>query len=118
MNVAQYDLVKVKLDKDKSWFRVKDKTLYTKEIKNHRYCTLAKRYDKENDYNHYYIIMSDERIDKNSELRKEFDNYGRLKIRLSPIVKSSSLFYIKEDTNIKVEQVDVQRDGEVYEIYI
>lgn len=98
---AFYEIPNKSVDKTKSWYSVKDKILYLKGI-NAKYF-LEVMQTKENEQNHL-IILSDSPVHKFSR-RCNFDNYGRLKLKL----KHHNTFIeniIDKDSNIKLDYVE------------
>lgn len=98
---AFYEIPNKSVDKTKSWYSVKDKILYLKGI-NAKYF-LEVMQTKENEQNHL-IILSDSPVHKFSR-RCNFDNYGRLKLKL----KHHNTFIeniIDKDSNINLDYVE------------
>ena len=98
---AFYEIPNKSVDKNKSWYSIKDKILYLKGIKSKYFLEVIQR--KENEQNHL-IILSDEPVHKFSR-RCIFDNYGRLKLKL----KHHNKFIediIDKDSNINLDYVE------------
>lgn len=118
MNLNVYDNVKEKLDKTKSWIDIKRQLLLSREIKYRRYCSLLKRYNKKTNSYLYYIAILD-KPDANKICSKvNIDNYGRVKINIKTIWKELEFTKLKRDTNIDIEYIENDDNGEIYQINI
>lgn len=75
---AFYEIPSKSIDKNKTWYSVKDKILYVKNITAKYFLEVTQTKDNEKNY---LIIFSNESIHKSCK-RCYFDNYGRLKLKL------------------------------------
>lgn len=118
MNLNEYDDVREKVDKSKSWIDVKHKRLFSREISLRKYVTIVKRYKPEIDEYFYFIITLDEIPLNKSYEELTVDNYGRLKLSLSSIWCQSKLCSLTQDKNVTINHIEHETDGDVYQISI
>lgn len=118
MNLNAYDNITEKIDKTKTWIDTKKHLLLSREIKYRKYYVLCKRYEPElKTYNYYIALIDHQQLDKQSFNTKK-DDYGRVKIRLHNLYDDSDLKYLEHDTNVYIELVTSEDDGEVYRLDI
>ena len=100
---AFYEIPNKSIDKNKTWYSIKDKILYVKGITSKYFLEVIQ--NKENEKSHL-IIFSNDSIHKFCK-RCSFDNYGRLKLKLKHHDK-----YIENiiDTNSNIN-LDYVEDG-------
>lgn len=115
MNLNSYDDALKTVDKTKTWFNIKTRTIFSREIKYRSFITIGKRYNRVLDCNNYYLILLDHPPTDRKYYRPTRDNYGRIKIRINPdIIHSTILSDFKVDTNINIQRVE---GDESYDIY-
>lgn len=118
MNLAAYDSVTTKIDKQKTWLDVDKKFLYSREIKYRKYNTLAKRYNPELEQSDFFIILLDELpTDRPASITK-VDNYGRIKINIASIWDEANFNYYDSNCNINIITIEDTNDGNVYQLDI
>lgn len=98
---AFYEIPNKSVDKTKSWYSIKDKILYAKGI-NAKY--FLEVIQTKNNEQHHLIILSDNPVHKSCR-RCNFDNYGRLKLKLKHHNKFIEDF-IDKDSNINLDYVE------------
>lgn len=118
MNLNAYDNVNEKIDKTKTWIDIEKNILYSREIKYRPYYSLMKRYDAKTGVVSFFIAMLDDwQGDKNIYNTRK-DDYGRVKISLSPLGGQSSvinyLIHQSISCNIDIEHIEESDDGDVY----
>lgn len=118
MNLNAYDDVIEKIDKTKTWIDIKKHLLLSREIKYHKWYTLSKRFNTETKSYDYFIILLDNPSLNRTSFNTKLDDYGRIKIRLYELYNESSLQYLKKDTNITINHIDHEEDGDVYQLEI
>lgn len=118
MNLAAYDDIKPKIDKQKTWVDIDKKLLYSREITYRPYVLLSKRYNKELAEYEYFVIMLDEKPINKISANTNRDDYGRIKIRLMNVFIESSLATLEHSQNINIELVDHADDGDIYKLDI
>lgn len=116
MNLSAYDKIRTKVDKSKSWVNIKERTIYSRDIKYRKYCAMVSRYDSSHRTTDYFIVMSTEPIDNTTNINHEIDDYGRTKIKLYSLYDKIGFNKFTKDSNITIIKVDTQRDGEIYQI--
>lgn len=118
MNLNAYDNVTRKLDKRKTWYSLKFKRLYSKEIKFRRFYKFLKRWNESIKLNDYFLAVSMYNTDGTFTIANN-DNYGRSKFSIpKEVIEDSILNSVVEDINVEVKLVDAQPDGEVYQLNI
>lgn len=100
INLNLYDNVVDKIDKQKTWIYIKNKVLFSREIKYKPYYFIGKRYY--GNENFYFVILTDKPPEDRSYKRTILDSYGRVKISLASIWNASSLKNIVDDCNINI----------------
>ena len=118
MNLNAYDDIIEKVDKTKTWVDVKKKTILSREIKYRPYVSLLKRYNIKYRVDEYYIALSLNKPENKTSCKTLKDNYGRVKIRIGQLWNDTSLNKFNKDSNIDIEFVEQQEDGEIYSLYI
>lgn len=114
MNLSAYDDINSKIDKTKSWINIKKKQLISREINKRQYSTLIKRYDTQTNTNEYYVAISNTPPKDKSCKKLKLDDYGRIKINLSPIWNESYLSQCGSDCNVMVKCVRRDQDCDIY----
>ena len=118
MNLNAYDNVTRKLDKRKTWYSLKFKRLYSREIKFRRFYKFLKRWNENIKLNDYFLAVSMYNTDGTFTTANK-DNYSRSKFSIpKELIEDSILNSIVEDTNVELKLVDNQVDGEVYQLNI
>lgn len=118
MNLNIYDDANKKLDRTKTWANIKYKQIISREIKYHRYSSLASRFNPTTNTYTYFIIVSDEKPHNMSSAKTFIDNYGRFKLNVLNIWDKTILKDFNEDTNINIVHVDSDSTGDVYALDI
>ena len=116
MNLNAYDEITEKVDKTKTWIDVNKHLLLSREIKFRKYYVLSKRYNTETKVYDYYIILLDNKPIDRQSYRTKIDDYGRIKIRLYNLYNESYLCFLTQDTNISIECIESDEDGDVYQL--
>lgn len=116
MNLNAYDNIKEKIDKTKTWVDIRKKTLLSREIKYRPYVSLLKRYNPKLRVNEYFIALLLNPPSNRNSSRPIKDNFGRIKIRLGTIWNETNLKELDEDSNINIEFVEQEEDGEIYRL--
>ena len=114
MNLSAYDNVEEPLNKQKTWVCPKRKFLYSREIKYHKYYTFTKKYSTVTRTTDYYIVMLDTPANNRQCYNTILDDFGRVKLRIDTIWNTTSLRHIKEASNINIEHIDSDEDGDIY----
>lgn len=116
MNLNNYDNIKEKIDKTKTWIDIRKKQLFSKELKYRPYISLLKRYNPKHHAYTYFIALLDD-IPVNKEYSRTIcDSYGRIKINLSSIWDDTYLNTLDSACNIMCNLVECEDDGDVYSI--
>lgn len=116
INLNEYDITSIKIDKTKTWIDIARKKLISKEIKVRKYNCICKKYNTDTKEYEYFIIMLDTPPTDRRSHKTFVDDYGRIKINLSTIWNESCLANYKKDTNIDLLLVDSEDDGDVYKL--
>ena len=118
MNLNTYDNVTRKLDKRKTWYPLKFKRLYSREIKFRMFYKFVKRWNETYKRDDYFIAVSMTNTDGKFSIANR-DNYGRLKVSVpKEVIEDSILNSMTVDANVEVKLVDAQPDGEIYQLNI
>lgn len=118
MNLNAYDNVTRKLDKRKTWYSLKFKRLYSREIKFRMFYKFLQRWNETIKRNDYFLAVSMYNTDGTFTIANK-DNYSRLKFSIpKEVIEDSILNTMTVDANIEVKLVDAQPDGEVYQLNI
>ena len=118
MNLNAYDNVTIKLDKRKTWYSLKFKRLYSREIKFRMFYKFLQRWNESIKRNDYVLAVSMNNTDGRFSITNK-DNYSRLKFSIpKEVIEDSILNTMTVDANIEVKLVDAQPDGEVYQLNI
>lgn len=118
MNLNAYDNVTRKLDKRKTWYSLKFKRLYSREIKFRMFYKFLQRWNETYKRNDYFLAVSMNNTDGTFTIANN-DNYGRLKVSVpKEVIEDSILNFVVEDINVEIKLVDAQPDGEVYQLNI
>ena len=115
INLNEYDVIKQKVDKSKTWLYVKGKSLISNELPKRKYYNLFKRYNPQKESYEFFIILSDVNTN-NSFKTTNIDAYNRIKISISSIYQLSGLHNETEDCNITLRKVDCDENSDVYAI--
>lgn len=109
----EYDAISnEKLNKNKSYYLAKSKTLFIKDIPElFTYCTLLTKY-KNYEYI-YYLAFSNNPINEHSFKIKR-TGFGYYTINIKSIYQQLNF---KTNTNVKIEHVETDNDIEIYRIY-
>lgn len=118
MNLSAYDKVTETVDKQKTWIDTIRYQLISREIKYRPYFTILKRYDSNLKVNDYFVALLDNVIPDRICFKTKKDNYGRIKINLKSIWEESNLLYFKNESNISIEHVEEESDGDIYKLNI
>ena len=114
MNLNAYDNVTEKINKTKTWVDIRKKQLISKEIKIRPYISILKRYDIKNNTISYFIATLDTPPLNHTYTNITIDDYGRIKLNISSIWEKTFLSRLKQNSNISIEHVDSDEDGDVY----
>lgn len=114
INLIQYDDIKIKIDKTKTWINKKHSILYSREIKRRKYYTFKQRWSNINGYD-YFLIISDEKLPNSSYSNIRVDDYGRVKIRCNIIIDKIN---ISNDCNITLKLLETDEITDVYAIEV
>ena len=118
MNLNAYDNVTRKLDKRKTWYSLKFKRLYSREIKFRMFYKFLQRWNETYKRNDYFLAVSMNNVDGRFSITNK-DNYSRLKFSIpKEVIEDSILNTMTVDANVEVKLVDAQPDGEVYQLNI
>lgn len=115
MNLSAYDNIN-KVNKKRTWIDVNNKILYSREIEYHKYHSILKRYNPDEQCYNYYIALFDNKSDSDNAVYTNKDNYGRIKINLSSIWNKSNLSQLETDCNIVIDIDTKDVDGIIYKI--
>lgn len=75
---AFYEIVNKPVDRTKTWYSIKDKTIYVRGIKAKYFLECIRKTDNGIEY---FIILCNDNL-QNSSTKCHVDNYGRLKLKL------------------------------------
>ena len=114
MNLSAYDSINNKIDKNKSWDDIKKKQLLSREINKRQYSTLVKRYDAQTNTNSYYVAITDTPPKDKVCKKLKIDDYGRVKLNLTPIWNETYLSQLDSNCNIMIERVEHDSDCDIY----
>ena len=114
MNLSAYDSINNKIDKNKSWVDIKKKQLLSREINKRQYSTLVKRYDAQTNTNSYYVAITDTPPKDKVCKKLKIDDYGRVKLNLTPIWNETYLSQLDSNCNIMIERVEYDSDCDIY----
>lgn len=118
MNLNAYDNITEKINKSKTWIDVKKHLLLSREIKYRKFYILSKRFNVENSVYNYFIILLDYQPENKVFYYTKRDDYGRIKIRLHELYNESDLKYFEKDSNIIINHIEHEEDGDVYQLEI
>lgn len=116
MNLNAYDNVINKVDKTKTWIDVKKHLLLSREIKYRKWYVLSKRFNTKNNCYDYFVILLDNHPQDRVAFNTIHDDYGRIKIKLYNMYNESDLKYLTKDTNISINHIEHENDGDVYQL--
>lgn len=115
MNLNSYGDALTTIDRSKTWFNVKHRVVFSREVKYRAYHNLSKRYNKAINSNDYFLIVADYPIDARKWITKTIDDYGRFKILIpDDIVEATILSTFERDTNINIEHKEGDDICDVY----
>lgn len=114
MNLNEYDSIKEKIDKNKTWVNVRKKQLLSRELANRPYNCLMKRYNQSTGSTSYFIAMLDKPPTDRKYKNTVRDDYGRIKISIANIWTETYLVRLEEDCNMMVSLVEHGEDGDIY----
>ena len=118
INLNAYDSITNKIDKTKTWINVEKHLLISREIKFHKYYTLAKRFNPELNNYEYFIILLDDKDNSRTYYNTKLDDYGRVKIRLNELYNDSDLKYLEQDCNINIKLIEHEISADIYQLDI
>lgn len=114
MNLTAYDDVEHKLDKTKTWIDVKYKRLLSRELVPRLYYKILSRYDITSNSNNYFLALFDNYTSNIKPKLLKYDDFGRIKINVTSIWNNTSLHNLNKNTNINIQLIENQEDGEIY----
>lgn len=110
---AFYEIPNRFINKNNTWYSVKNKIIYARNIKAKYYLEVIRRTEKDIEY---LILLSNDRINNNFR-HCHIDNYGRLKIKLfhhSEYLNNC----LDKDSNINFDYVDTEKENDsTYIVY-
>lgn len=110
---AFYEISSNNIDKSKTWYSIKNKILYVKGINYKYFLEVTQVNDGEKNY---LVLLSNNIIHKSCK-RCNFDNYGRLKLKLKHHINYIENI-IDKDSNIKFDYVENgAENGVPYVVY-
>ena len=118
MNLAAYDIVKHKINKNGTWLDSNKKLLLSREIVNRKYYTFVKRFDPTTNVTTYFIVLLDYKPNDAITFKTRKDDYGRLKINVGSIFYESGLSVLKDGSNINIIHTEHNDDGDIYQINV
>lgn len=117
MSLNEYDTVSTKIDRKKSWIDIKNKIIYSREIKiKRRYYNYLSKYDNVlTGETKYYLSLTDD-VSNNKVYNTVKDNYGRFKFKCNDVFEALGFTQISSDRNITLRHYESGENYDIYEI--
>ena len=117
MSLNEYDTVSTKIDRKKSWIDIKNKIIYSREIKTKRqYYNYLSKYDNVlTGETKYYLLLTDDKSN-NKCYNTVRDNYGRFKFKCNDVFEALGFIQISSDRNITLRHYESGENYDIYEI--
>lgn len=117
MSLNEYDTVSTKIDRKKSWIDIKNKIIYSREIKTKRqYYNYLSKYDNVlTGETKYYLSLTDD-VSNNKYYNTVRDNYGRFKFKCNDVFEALGFTQTSSDRNITLRHYESGENYDIYEI--
>ena len=116
MNLVAYDNVDSITNNKRSWIDVHHKTLYTREVKYHKYVCFGKNFNPDENKTVFYIILLDDEPTDRASFRTIVTTNGCIKIDLRGIWIDAGLSRVTSKyLNATLKCTADSDDGNVYE---
>ena len=117
MPLNEYDTVSTKIDRKKSWIDIKNKIIYSREIKTKRqYYNYLSKYDNVlTGETKYYLSLTDD-VSNNKYYNTVRDNYGRFKFKCNDVFEALGFTQTSSDKNITLRHYESGENYDIYEI--
>ena len=116
MNLVAYDNVDSITNNKRSWIDVHHKTLYTREVKYHKYVCFGKNFNPDENRTVFYIILLDDEPADRASFRTIVTTNGCIKIDLRGIWIDAGLSNVTSKyLNATLKCTADSDDGNVYE---
>ena len=116
MNLVAYDNVDSITNNKRSWIDVHHKTLYTREVKYHKYVCFGKNFNPDENRTVFYIILLDDEPADRASFRTIVTTNGCIKIDLRGIWIDTGLNKVTSKyLNATLKCTQSSDDGNVYE---
>jgi len=116
MNLVAYDNVDSITNNKRSWIDVHHKTLYTREVKYHKYVCFGKNFNPDENRTVFYIILLDDEPTDRASFRTIVTTNGCIKIDLRGIWNDAGLGNVTSKyLNAILKCTQSSDDGDVYE---
>lgn len=119
MNLVAYDNVDSITNNKRSWIDVHHKTLYTREVKYHKYVCFGKNFNPDENRTVFYIILLDDEPADRASFRTIVTTNGCIKIDLRGIWVDAGLNNVTSKyLNATLKCTQDSDDGNVYEFVL
>ena len=119
MNLVAYDNVDSITNNKRSWIDVHHKTLYTREVKYHKYVCFGKNFNPDENRTVFYIILLDDEPTDRASFRTIVTTNGCIKIDLRGIWVDAGLSNVTSKyLNATLKCTADSDDGNVYEFVL
>ena len=116
MNLVAYDNVDSITNNKRSWIDIHHKTLYTREVKYHKYVCFGKNFNPDENRTVFYIILLDDEPTDRASFRTIVTTNGCIKIDLRGIWIDAGLSNVTSKyLNATLKCTADSDDGNVYE---
>lgn len=118
MNLVAYDVIN-DINHKKTWIDIKNKYICSNELTIYKYYFIAKRYDKLFGTK-YYIALSNT-YSEDPQARKVYNpKNNKTKYYIGYVIDDilNNKRYDKDEIQIRLDEIEVQDDGVIYEIVI
>ena len=119
MNLVAYDNVDSITNNKRSWIDVHHKTLYTREVKYHKYVCFGKSFNPDENCTVFYIILLDDEPTDRASFRTIVTTNGCIKIDLRGIWVDTGLNNVTSKyLNATLKCTQSSSDGDVYKFVL
>ena len=117
MSLDEYDTVSTKIDRKKSWIDIKNKIIYSREIKIKRqYYNYLSKYDNVlSGETKYYLALTDDNSNNKFYITVR-DSYGRFKFKCNDVFEALGFTQTSSDRNITLRHYESGENYDIYEI--
>ena len=114
MNLNDFEIVKAKINKRKTWIDCNKKILYSREIKKRQYYSILKKYNPTTNNTDFYIMTFDD-IHYDIEYKPLIqDTYKRIKVYINDIWLETNLHVFASFCTVLVTPLEHTPDHDLY----